>query len=522
MATLLSADDLERMKMSAATSVHEVTPNEWNDQKKYLQKMSAERAGKWGNTIAAQRRAKEQAKKNRLESQEMEKRVLDQEEAQIQAQLRQDAIERAQRMLYEDSDKVKTFSSGMLLSDVCEERQAQIALSHTKRQIEAAEEEEWFELQQKQWSEHDQRETSQEVRVRAKLAQEKVMRKEQIVQTKTAIIQRQKAAQREGQAILANSQEELQRQKQELLDKKEAARKAQEETARMNKLLQERRERERAAIEMEERKIEEYAETKENLAVERKERAEMKFREEMAIRQKMIDRANAHLASLNTNENKMLSNQIAQREKADSEREGAKAAFRAREMEACDLSRSEQLRLRRERKEQDKRENAELSEQWKASCENLKEEELQEILDQKDYSKAIQQFQLRQVAEKQRRKAKVDARNEMGAIRDIVRAQEVDDQFNVYAEACIDEYAQVSALISIFFCERRQETESKARASALGLAAATRVFTAFVSSGGQGPQAAADRAEEGDGPQLHEPPDQVVVLKKQHMCKSIY
>ena len=119
-----------------------------------------------------------------------------------------------------------------------------------------------------------------------------------------------------------------------------------------------------------------------------------------------------------------------------------------------------------------------------------------------------------------RRKAKVDARNEMGAIRDIVRAQEVDDQFNVYAEACIDEYAQVSALISIIFCERRQETESKARASAL--AAATRVFTAFVSLGGQGPQAAADRAEEGDGPQLHEPPDQVVVLKKQHMCKSIY
>ena len=64
--------------------------------------------------------------------------------------LHRDAIERAQRMLYEDSDRVKTFASGMLLSDVLEEREAQIHLKHTKLQIEAAEEEEWYQLQQEQ------------------------------------------------------------------------------------------------------------------------------------------------------------------------------------------------------------------------------------------------------------------------------------------------------------------------------------------------------------------------------------
>ena len=442
MATILSVNDLDRMKEMASKSVHEVTTSEWGDQKKALQKSSAERAGKWGNTIAAQRRAKEQAKKKRLESEEMEKRKLDEDEARIQAQLRRDAIERAQRMLYEDSDKIKTFSSGMLMSDVMEERQAQIALGHTKRQIEAAEEEEWFELQQKQWSEHDQREISQEQRVSAKLLEEKGMRKQQIESTKKAIIGRQRLAHNEGQAILARSQEELQRQRQELMDKKVAARKAQEETARMNKLLQERRERERVAIEVEEKRIEDYAEKKEQLALERKERAEMKFREEMAIRQKMIDRANAHLASLQTGENRVLAKQIAEREKSDAEREAAKASFRAREMEACDLSRSEQMRLRREHKDREVQENQELADQWKESCERLKEEEVQEIVDTREYSTAIQQFQLRQVAEKQRRKAKVEAKGGMDAIRDIVRAAEVDDQFTHYAEACIDEYAQ--------------------------------------------------------------------------------
>eukprot|EP01051_Picozoa_sp_SAG22_P006220 SAG22_NODE_400_length_11089_cov_6.934668_5_plen_469_part_00 len=442
MATILSVGDLDRMKEMAVTSIHETTPSEWNDQKKALQAASADRASRWGNTIAAQRRAKEQAKKKRLENEEMEKRKLDEDEARIQAQLRRDAIERAQRMLYEDSDKIKTFASGMLMSDVMEERQAQIALGHTKRHIEVAEEEEWFELQQKQWAEHDSREVQQEERVKSKLMEEKGMRKAQIETTKKAIVDRQKAAHAEGQAILARSQEELQRQRQELLDKKEAAQKAQEETARMNKLLQERRERERAAIEVEEKRIEDYAERKEQLALERKERAEMKFAEEMAVRQKMIDRANAHLASLQTGENKVLAKQIAEREKSDAEREAAKAAFRAREMEACDLSRSEQMRLRRDAKVREKVEQQQLADQWKESCERLKEEEVQEIVDQKEYATAIQQFQLRQVAEKQRRKAKTEAKNGMDAIRDIVRAAEVDDQFTHYAEACIDEYAQ--------------------------------------------------------------------------------
>jgi Spy/CpxP family protein refolding chaperone len=58
------------------------------------------------------------------------------------------------------------------------------------------------------------------------------------------------------------------------------------------------------------------------------------------------------------------------------------------------------------------------------------------------YSQAIQQFQLRQVAEKHRRKTKVEEREEMEAIRDIVRAKELDSQFEAYAGACMDEYRE--------------------------------------------------------------------------------
>ena len=48
----------------------------------------------------------------RLEKEELAKQAIDREEAGIQAAKRRDAIERAQRMLYEDSDKVKRGGGG--------------------------------------------------------------------------------------------------------------------------------------------------------------------------------------------------------------------------------------------------------------------------------------------------------------------------------------------------------------------------------------------------------------------------
>ncbi len=439
---VVQMSDLERMRHEAARSIHEPTTNEWDATRKELSKKSQARAAKWGNTIAAQRRNKEQEKKDRLEKIEMGKRELDRQEAEIQAMQRKDAIERAQRMLYEDSDKVKTFSSGMLLSDVLEERQAQIELAQKKRQIEAAEDEEWFELQQRQWSEHDRAEKAKAEKVLSKVSQVSQMRSDQLVKTKANMIARREQEILEGKAINQRAQEELERQKQKIIEQKEATKKAQRETAHMNKLLQQRRERERKAIELEERKIEAYARKKEALAQERKDRAEMKFNEEMAIRQQMIDKANEHLAGLKNSEEKTLAAQVLAREQADAEREAAKAAFRAREMEACDVSRREQMRIRREQSMRKKAEDSELSVQWQESCQKLKEEELQEIEDARMYSQAIQQFQLRQVAEKHRRKTKVEEREEMEAIRDIVRAKELDSQFEAYAGACMDEYRE--------------------------------------------------------------------------------
>ena len=62
----------------------------------------------------------------KAEKEEEERRKIDREEAAIAGEKRRMAIERANKMLYDDSDRVKTFHSQLMLSDVLKEREAQI------------------------------------------------------------------------------------------------------------------------------------------------------------------------------------------------------------------------------------------------------------------------------------------------------------------------------------------------------------------------------------------------------------
>ena len=99
-----------------------------NTEKDMLKELSEARKGTWNNTLEAQRKQREAAKAQRLEDEEEAKCVLDREEASIRATQRQAQIMRANKMLYDQTDRVKSFNSSLLLSDVLQERDLQIDL----------------------------------------------------------------------------------------------------------------------------------------------------------------------------------------------------------------------------------------------------------------------------------------------------------------------------------------------------------------------------------------------------------
>ncbi|XP_075034765.1 cilia- and flagella- associated protein 210 [Mixophyes fleayi] len=86
----------------------------------------------WTNTISGLRQKRLKSRKLREEREEEEKKKIDLEEAQFQAEKRREAIEKAKTKQYYQNDKVKTFHSALLLTEVLKERDAQIELKNKR------------------------------------------------------------------------------------------------------------------------------------------------------------------------------------------------------------------------------------------------------------------------------------------------------------------------------------------------------------------------------------------------------
>merc|ERR1719171_1015788 len=65
----------------------------------------------------------------------------------IAMEKRRNAIERANKILYEESDRMKTFHSKMMLCDVLAEREAQVALKEELGKLEQIREERYLEME---------------------------------------------------------------------------------------------------------------------------------------------------------------------------------------------------------------------------------------------------------------------------------------------------------------------------------------------------------------------------------------
>jgi hypothetical protein len=82
------------------------------------------------------------------EKEEEEKLKIDKEEAKFQAEHRKEAIERAKTMLYYQTDRLKTFHSSLVLSEVLRERNAQIKFKNERKDIYKTVEDEYVRYQE--------------------------------------------------------------------------------------------------------------------------------------------------------------------------------------------------------------------------------------------------------------------------------------------------------------------------------------------------------------------------------------
>jgi len=98
-----------------------------------LQEKSKARVKNWPNTIDALRKKKDEERIRRLEEEEIERRKIDAMEYELQVQMRNEALERANKAMHDSKDQVKAFHSKMLLCDVMQERDMQLQLRKKKQ-----------------------------------------------------------------------------------------------------------------------------------------------------------------------------------------------------------------------------------------------------------------------------------------------------------------------------------------------------------------------------------------------------
>jgi len=435
---LLTGDEVSTMKGRSRLGPPALSAKQADRQR--LHELSNARKAQWPNTIEALRERKDRARQEKFDAEEKLRLEIDREEEGLQAEKRRLAIERANKMLYDSTDRVKSLHSKLMLADVMEERERQIEMKRRLRMREVESEERLYLKQQDAIRRMDAEEDLRDEEVYNKRAEVAQVRAEQITEQKTAQAEKLDEMRREGEMMKAMAQADAEaemRQRQEEIEKEKRTR---AEVVEANSYLLKKRAEDNALMEAEEARMLEYALQKEKDLLERRDREEKRFRERQAWRQQLIDRQIAKLTDVNAADNARLENQAqevqakaqAAREKLDEQRKN--------ELLVMHMSRQQQMRWKKERKAQVTADDVYHAEQLKVLNSELREEEARTIRDKFDRAKQRDAYLLRQMTEKAATKEEEKIEEMFEAEQTKQWSQDDDAIFDQYAQMCLDEY----------------------------------------------------------------------------------
>lgn len=222
---LLTGDEVSTMKGRSRLGPPALSAKQADRQR--LHELSNARKAQWPNTIEALRERKDRARQEKFDAEEKLRLEIDREEEGLQAEKRRLAIERANKMLYDSTDRVKSLHSKLMLADVMEERERQIEMKRRLRMREVESEERLYLKQQDAIRRMDAEEDLRDEEVYNKRAEVAQVRAEQITEQKTAQAEKLDEMRREGEMMKAMAQADAEaemRQRQEEIEKEKRAR----------------------------------------------------------------------------------------------------------------------------------------------------------------------------------------------------------------------------------------------------------------------------------------------------------
>ncbi|KAM3129741.1 hypothetical protein pb186bvf_018132 [Paramecium bursaria] len=416
------------------------------DNSKQIQKLelyakSQDRVKKWPNTINALRKKKDQTRFERFKADEEERRRIEQEEAIYQAQVKKEILERANQQIYENNDRVRAFQGKLLMTDVLQERDAQLEMKEYKRELEKTREQMHHEEILDNVARLEQLEAIKKQELFKKKAETKKIiqeQHEQMINTHIKAIQNEKI---EGELIKAKALQLIKDEEDAANARKRKQLENMDEVRRDNENLKEMKRQQLKKEQEEEERIIAYAKKKDQIIEMRKMREELKFKEKLAQRQRLIDAQTANLKSQQENREKLLNKQIKEAEIKAEEVERIKKEKREQLVSRINQSRKVAEEFKQKEVEQKHLSDKEFQQYWIQRNNELKQQELYEINDIKKRNVQLKEFHKRQIDDKYKER-------EQKIISDIEEQQEIqrnmenqNKTFGSWAERAIKEWS---------------------------------------------------------------------------------
>eukprot|EP00798_Chlamydomonas_sp_ICE-L_P002204 gene2204-33764_t len=405
-----------------------------------LKSLSEERAQRWPNTLSAQRSRKERARNEKAAAEESERVEVDRGEAEMRAESRRMQIERANKILFDETDRVKGFHSAMLVSDVVHENNALVGY---KRQVDVLKkaQEAAFVEQQKQAQEMAEAAELRRFEVqRQKALQTRDMLLDQVEGVKTRIQSERRENKREGELIRQRAIEEEEESRAKELARMARSKQLMEDTKNANQALQGIRQKEKEKAREAELAVEAYARKKADMIAEREQREAEKRALKEADRKLVADRIENDFKSRMHLEEARLARDLGIAEQKSADDEMARQQYMLDSQASRDRCNREQLQKKKEAKARDVAEEMEVVKEWEGRLKALKVEEEQERRETFERNKGVASFQLRQAQIRARKKAEAKIQELQDAAQVQMSVREQEEIFQQYAAECIREY----------------------------------------------------------------------------------
>merc|ERR1712166_1720955 len=441
--SVITAHELARMKVSIDEGqgiMPPANPHELRSKRVRLQKISQDRVSRWPNTLEAERKKKEARRQQRHDEEEVQRKKIDKEEAAIQGEKRRMAIERANKMLYDDNDRVKSFHSALLLSDVMKEREAQIEVTRQRTKNERRRDKHWAMMQDEAIEEYDRKEIDKKTEVQRKRYEVAVARESQPADLKKVIADGKKDKEREGQLIIQKAQMEIAKARREEQARVEEAKRQVDENKKVNALLKTLQQEELQRELLEEEGLHQIALEKESKLMERKRREMENKRLADEKKQRILDHVQQLRLAGMSDEEERVENQVKEKAEADAAEAERRLERKRRELAEIKRSRNEQLKRKEMVRDDQVSDEKEWAAQWTVAKERLQVEDEGERARVRQRNVDVTNFNIQLREEKKMERQVVRQTHLEAAHRANEILEEEEERFGQYTTACMNEW----------------------------------------------------------------------------------